>query len=221
MHAEDFNHRNSRPLDVIFKEHLDNTIECGKALDDLFKNLGDPDQFINKVKYLEEKGDELTAEAYCSLELLDYSDFIYIVEQLVKRLDDIVDGINNTARLIDICHPRQIENAAHDILAILLSMTEKLQKEIVQYPNIELAGMRACCKTLKEGEQSADLIYHEWRKKQRRVLVLSLIEENNWTEILGVLEQTTDAAYHAGLLLERISRYQQKTLLNSNGVAIS
>jgi hypothetical protein len=40
--------------------------------------------------------------------------------------------------------------------------------------------------------------------------VLSLIEENNWTEILGVLEETTDAAYHAGLLLERIARYRQK-----------
>jgi hypothetical protein len=59
-------------------------------------------------------------------------------------------------------------------------------------------------------EENADVIYHEWRKKQRRVIVLSLIEENNWTEILGVLEHTTDAAYHAALLLERITRYRQK-----------
>ncbi|MGY6278229.1 DUF47 domain-containing protein [Methylomonas sp. MgM2] len=201
---------NSRTLETILKEHLDNTIECGKALGELFMNLGDPDQHIVRVKALEEKGDELTAEAYRSLELRQYSDFIYIVEQLVSRLDDIVDGINNTARLIDICHSRGIENAAHDILSTLLGMTKQLQSEIIKYPNIDLADMKACCKALKEGEQTADLIYHEWRKKQRRVLVLSLIEENNWTEILGVLEQTTDAAYHAGLLLERMVRYQQK-----------
>jgi uncharacterized protein len=79
-------------------------------------NLKEPNPYIATVKHLEEKGDRLTAEAYCALELLTYSEFIYITEKLVKRLDDIVDGINNTARLIDICHPRQIENAAHEIL---------------------------------------------------------------------------------------------------------
>ena len=46
--------------------------------------------------------------------------------------------------------------------------------------------------------------------QQYRILVLSLIEENNWTEILGVLEQTTDDVYHAALLLERITRFRQK-----------
>ena len=99
----------NRPLEIIFKEHLANTIECGIALNELFLNLKEPDQYISKVKHLEENGDRLTAEAYCSLEALTYSEFIYITEQLVKRLDDIVDGINDTARLIDICHPRMIE----------------------------------------------------------------------------------------------------------------
>ncbi len=210
MNADDIDSPNPRPLEIIFKEHLDNTIVCGEVLSELFSNLGQPDQYISKVKQLEEKGDKLTAEAYDSLELLAYSEFIYITEQLVKCLDDIVDGMNDTARLIDICHPRQIENAAHEILANLVSMTEKLQKEIAQYPNIELASIRACCKALKGCEENADLIYHEWRKKQRRVLVLSLIEETNWTEILGVLEETTDCAYHAGLLFERIVRHRQR-----------
>lgn len=210
MNADNVDRPNSRPLEIVFKEHLDNSIACGQALGELFLNLNDPEQYISKVKAIEEKGDELTAEAYGRLELQVYSEFIYIIEQLVKRLDDITDGINNTARLIDICHPRHIETAAHDILAILIAMIENLQMEVSQYPNIGSARMKICCKKLKGCEQNADLIYHEWRKKQRRVLVLSLIEENNWAEILGVLEQTTDAAYHAGLLLERIARYQTK-----------
>jgi len=125
-------------------------------------------------------------------------------------LDDIADGINDTARLIDISYPRQIEDAAQEILSTLMTMIENLQSEIPNYPNIDLARMKTCCKNLKGAEENADLIYHEWRKKQRRVLVLSLIEETNWTEILGVLEETTDAAYHAGLLLERLARYRQK-----------
>lgn len=210
MNNEILDRTNSRPLGILFKEHLDNTLECGKALKQVFLNLKHPDECISKVKSLEEHGDRLTAEAYDSLEALNYSEFIYITEQLVKRLDDIVDGMNDTARLIDICQPRMIENVAYELLENLVAMAEKLRMAIANYPNIELANIRACCKELKGHEENADLIYHEWRKKQRRVLVLSLIEENNWTEILGVLEQTTDAAYHAGLLMERMARYRQK-----------
>lgn len=203
-------HSNSRPIEAIFKEHLSNAITCAQTLSRLFSNLDSPESYIVQVKQLEEKGDRLTAEAYCALELLAYSEIVHLTEELVKRLDDIVDGINNTARLIDICQPRQIENAAHDILSNLQAMITRLEAEIMQYPANDLASTRACCKALKRNEENADLIYHEWRKKQRRVLVLSLIEENNWTEILGVLEHTTDAAYHASLLLERLARYHLK-----------
>ena len=210
MTVDAIDYPSSRSLEAIFKEHLDNTIACGEVLSGLFSSLENPDAYIAQVKQLEEKGDKLTAEAFCVLELLTYSEFVHVNEQLVKRLDDIVDGINNTARLIDICQPRQIENAAHDILATLLSMIANLRTELTHYPDNAPESVKACCKALKQGEEEADIIYHEWRKKQRRVLVLSLIEENNWTEILGVLEETTDAAYHAGLLLERITRYRRK-----------
>jgi hypothetical protein len=37
------------------------------------------------------------------------------------------------------------------------------------------------------------------------------VDENNWTEILGTLEQTTDAAYHAVLSLERITKQRLRS----------
>ena len=46
MNADNEDHTNSRILKIIFKEHLDNTIECGKALSELFLNLEEPDQYI-------------------------------------------------------------------------------------------------------------------------------------------------------------------------------
>jgi uncharacterized protein Yka (UPF0111/DUF47 family) len=201
---------NLRPLDQILKEHLDNSIECSKALNELFLHLKDPNQYVPKVKKLEDNGDKLIAEAYASLETLAYSDAVYVIEQLFRRLDDIVDGMNDTAKLIDICQPRQIELAAYDILSTLTEMIVALQNVVIQYPDIALHNAKSSCKLLKTFEEKADLIYYEWRKKQRRDLVLSLIEENSWTEILGVLEQTTDSAYHAGLLLERIAKYRHK-----------
>ncbi|MDD5036112.1 MAG: DUF47 domain-containing protein [Methylococcaceae bacterium] len=208
MNTDNSDRQNPRSLEIIFKDHLANTMECGQVLSQLFSNLEEPDLYIAKVKYLEEKGDKLTAEAYYALELLAYSEFIHLIEQLVKHLDDIVDGINNTARLIDICHPWQIENAAQEILSTLLSMIARLQMEMEQYPENELASVKACREMLKKSEENADVIYHEWRKTQRRILVLPLVDETNWTEILGILEQTTDAAYHAVLSLERIVRYR-------------
>lgn len=210
MNPDHSDRQNPRSLEIIFKDHLDNTVECGQVLSQLFSNLEEPAPFIAKVKHLEERGDELTAEAYSALELLVYSEFIHITEQLVKRLDDIVDGMNNTARLIDICHPRKIEDAAHEILSTLLSMIARLQMEIARYPENELESVRGCRETLKVGEENADVIYHDWRKKQYRILVLPLVDEANWTEILGILEQTTDAVYHAAVLLERITRYRQR-----------
>ena len=197
-----------RSLDILFKEHLDNTFECGQVLSLLFSNLDTPHTYIAKVKYLEENGDGITAEAYSALELLTHSELIHLTEQFVKRLDDIVDGMNNTARLIDICIPRKIEDAAQEILSTLLSMIARLQTEIAQYPENELADVRVCRETLKRWEESADVIYHEWRKTQRRINMLPLVDEANWTEILGILEQTTDAAYHAALLLERMARFR-------------
>ncbi len=197
-----------RPLDILFKDHLANTFACGQALSLLFSNLDAPTPYIARVKQLEENGDRLTAEAYAALELLSHSEFIHLTEQFVKRLDDIVDGMNDTARLIDICLPHKIEDAAQEILAGLLSMVAILQTEIAQYPENELARVRVCRETLKKWEEAADVTYHEWRKTQRRINMLPLVDEANWTEILGILEQTTDAAYHAAILLERIARYR-------------
>ncbi len=210
MYVDHLELKSNRSLEIVFNEHLDNTIRCVEALQQLFQNLGEPAPHIAAVKQLEEIGDGLTAEAYRALERLEYSELIYIAEELVKHLDDVIDGINDTARLIDICQPRQIENAAHDMLANMLIMIERLRQEMAGYPDNQMSSVKTCCRELKVSEEYADRIYHEWRKKQRRVLVLSLIEENNWTEILGVLEQTTDTVYHAALLLERIVRCRSK-----------
>ena len=197
-----------RSLEIIFSDHLDNTFECGQVLSRLFSSLDGPDPYIAKIKQLEEKGDGMTAEAYSALELLTQSGFIHLTELFIKRLDDIVDGINDTARLIDICTPRKIENAAQEILSILLSMIARLQAEIAQYPDNHLPNVTASRETLKVWEEDADQIYHEWRKTQRRINMLPLVDESNWTEILGILEQTTDAAYHAVLLLERMAKFR-------------
>ncbi len=208
MGAENIAVTEPRKLEVIFREHLDNTMECGKTLKQLFLDIRGLDPYVVQVKQLEEKADRLTAEAYQALELLPYSEFIHLTEQFIKRLDDIADGMNDTARIVDFCTPRKTENAAHELLATLLSMIARLQTELALYPDNDLPSVTNCRVTLKGWEEKADVLYHEWRKTQRRLSALPLVDESNWTEILGVLEQTNDVAYHAALLLERMTKYR-------------
>jgi uncharacterized protein Yka (UPF0111/DUF47 family) len=196
-----------RPLENVFKDHLQNSIECGQLLGQLFVNLDDPVPHITKIKRLEEKGDRLTAEAHDALEPLLYSGVVQLIEQFVNRLDDITDGMNTTARTIDVFRPAKMEDSAQQLLSTILSMISRLLIEVERYPRNELSGVRDCRGALKVWEENADLVYHEWRKEHRRRGRLPLRTETDWTEILGTLEQTTDACYHGALLLERISKH--------------
>lgn len=196
-----------RSLEILVEEQLANSLRCGESLSRLFAHLDDPEPHIAQIKQFEEYGDRLTAEAYNALELLPYSELVHLDQQFIKYLDDIIDGMNNTARVIDIFMPGTVEAAAQDILSILLEMVAGLQSEIAHYPHNELDGVRLCRANLKKCEERADVVYHEWRKSHRRHSTLSLISETDWTEILRILEETTDACYHSALVLERIVRY--------------
>jgi uncharacterized protein Yka (UPF0111/DUF47 family) len=201
----------TRSLASIFKDHIENSVACSHILHDLYTNIKAPLPYIAKIKQLEEAGDMLTAEAYYALEAYEYSSLTHIIEDLVKRLDDIVDGFNKTARLIDIFRTSRIEAAAYEILSKQQAMLVCLQKAITLYPENDLADLSACRSALKEEEENVDLIYHEWRKKERRVHDLSLIDERNWTEIFDILEQTTDDIYHTAIVLEKIARHRHKS----------
>lgn len=210
MSTQTASNPNTRPLEDIFREHLINSLKCNRLLHRLFGQPQEPLDLIGEIKHLEEYGDRLTADAYYTLDSYEYSGLIHFIEDLIKVLDDIVDGYNKTARLIDICRPIHIEAAAFEILAEQQLMITRLQTEIEGYPDNAPEALRACCNELKTKEERVDLIYHEWRKKERREQELSIIEEGNWTELFGILEQTADDIYHAALELERITRFRRK-----------
>jgi uncharacterized protein Yka (UPF0111/DUF47 family) len=197
-----------RALEDIFRDHLDNTLECGRVLGQLFSDLESPEPLIARIKHLEERGDRLTREAYGRLDDMEYSETIQVIQQLVHHLDDIVDGMNNVARIVDIFTPQDTQDAAHQLLGIVMAMVERMKPEMSAYPDNNLAAARECRAVLKGWEEEADTVYHQWRKAHRQHGSLSLIAESDWTEILGILEQTTDACYHAILAVERLAHYR-------------
>lgn len=45
--------QDNRLLADVFRKHLDNTLECGRVLGQLFLNLREPDTLIARIKKLE------------------------------------------------------------------------------------------------------------------------------------------------------------------------
>ncbi len=201
-------HPHPRALQDIFKAHLENSLACGEVLTQLLANLEVPQSHVTQIKLMEETGDRITAEAYEALELLPDWELVQLTEQFVKRLDDIVDGMNVTARTIDVFMPSKLEDSAQQITSVILSMVSRLLLEVQHYPHNDLTSVRTCRAALKTYEEQADIVYHEWRKSHRTHGRLSLRAETDWTELLATLEQTTDACYHAALLLERMAKHQ-------------
>ena len=158
-------HSEIRSLESIFKAHFENSETCRQVLHDLFSNLEDPIPYITRIKQLEEEGDRLTGEAYETLESHEYSRLTRFIKDLIHVLDDIVDGFNKTARLIDIFQSEHIEAAANEILSEQQAMSKRFQKEINMYPDNDFESLRSCRNALKQKEENVDLIYHEWRKK--------------------------------------------------------
>lgn len=196
-----------RPLSEIFQEHLGNSIACALVLEQLFLNLQQPADHIARIKQLEEYGDRLTAEVYEVLASLPDSDLVQLTEQFAKFLDDIIDGMNTTARTIDVFMPTSLEEAGRQLTDLIAAMVSRLLAEVRRYPANHLDDVRECRAELKRCEVTADTIYHEWRKDHRHHGRLSLRAETDWTELLGIMEQTTDACYHAVLTLERLTKH--------------
>lgn len=196
-----------RPLAEIFQEHLGNSIACAVVLEHLFLNLRHPADHIARIKQLEEHGDRLTAEVYEVLASLPDSDLVQLTEQFARYLDDIIDGMNTTARTIDVFMPTSLEEAGQQLTDLIAAMVSRLLAEVQRYPANRLDDVRECRAELKRCEVTADTIYHEWRKDHRHHGRLSLRAETDWTELLGIMEQTTDACYHAVLTLERLTKH--------------
>lgn len=207
MKADDTESRPG-PLAGIFRRHLENSIACGDLLRELFLNISEPASLVVRIKQLEEIGDKLTAAVYEALASVPDSELVQLNEQFAKHLDDIIDGMNTTARTIDVFMPAAPEQAGQELAEVIIAMLLRLHAEVRQYPDNSLDSVRECRAALKRWEENADVIYHEWRKDHRQRGRLSLRAETDWTELLGIMEQTTDSCYHAALLLERLTRHR-------------
>ena len=143
--------------------------------------------------------DELTAEEDYSLEAPN-AEFRDLTAQCVRRLHEVAERITTAAQRVDSGMP-EIKTAALNF-STLLAMITRLQREIAEYRENEWVRGKVSRETLKGWVDHLDVIYREWRKTERRLSALLGVDESHWTD--RDIERTTDACYHALLLLKGI-----------------
>ena len=200
------------PKEPIFFAYL-NQVSCSlvSASKLLLSTLDSDDiserkEYFRKIKEQERKGDEILNKI---LEALSTS-FITPFDRedihlLSESLDDVIDKINSCAKRIAIYNPDKNNSYAQSLGQIISESAVCIEQAIEELSLLHNNGtkIKDHCITLHDLENQADDVYEE--------SIIHLFEEEKdgielikTKEILGELENTTDAAEHVGKILKTI-----------------
>jgi predicted phosphate transport protein (TIGR00153 family) len=163
-------------------------------------------EYYRQIKDLERMGDKLSHRIFDELNVTFITPFDREdVHDLAMYLDDVMDGINSSAKRIAMYRPKHIpENAVElallikEAALILAGITEKIDSLKRNAPDL-----KACCKELHDIENRADDVYENF--------VIKLFENERDSielfklkEILYEMEKTTDMAEQVGKIIRTI-----------------
>ena len=144
--------------------------------------------YYKQIKDMEREGDRLTHLIFDELSTTFITPFDREdIHDLASCMDDVIDGINSSAKRIVIYNPRPISESGKE-----LETFRKNPKPLREY-----------CSRLHDIENQADDVYE--------LFITKLFEEEKdcielikIKEIMHELEKTTDAAEHVGKILKNL-----------------
>jgi uncharacterized protein Yka (UPF0111/DUF47 family) len=136
------------------------------------------------------------------------------VEHLAKALDDILDGMRRTVKLVDLYSEYFVGKAypseADELLVIIVDMTQKLVKltTMIQTRNVNIGEMDRLVDHLDSSESRADALRYEAEKYLLETFRPQgpTFEYLAWRELYLQLESITDNAAHCGSLISEIAK---------------
>ena len=144
---------------------------------------------------MEREGDRLTHLIFDELSTTFITPFDREdIHDLASCMDDVIDGINSSAKRIVIYNPRPISESGKELSRLIheLETFRKNPKPLREY-----------CSRLHDIENQADDVYE--------LFITKLFEEEKdcielikIKEIMHELEKTTDAAEHVGKILKNL-----------------
>jgi uncharacterized protein len=186
----------------LFVEHARIVLEAARRLEEMVGVYDRLDERVAEIRALEHQGDEVDNEVEVRLDRAFITPFDREdIHDLVSRLDDVLDGIQEVAETFVIYDVHVPKDEARRLSGILTAQASQLGEAIGKLDALE--GIEANLKQVHDLENEADGL--------SRAAVARLFREGGeaievikWRDVYMALEDTIDAAEDAAEVIERI-----------------
>jgi uncharacterized protein len=179
-----------------------NMLEAARKLEEMIGTYDRLDERIAEIRALEHKGDEIDTEVEVRLDRAFITPFDREdIHELVSRIDDIVDGIQEIAETFLIYDVAAPTDDARRLAGILSAQANQLNDAIGKLDSLE--GLDPNIKEVHDLENEADGLSRAAVARLFRDGV-EAIDVIKWRDIYTALENTIDAAEDAVEVIERI-----------------
>jgi uncharacterized protein len=193
----------------LFSQSATNTLHGARLLQDLIERDGDVADLARELKEVEHRGDEITRDVFVALHRtfvtpLDRED----ISSLASALDDVIDWIEEVGRRLRLYQLGPTPPLARRLARIVLDQVSALNQAV---PLLEDKGRAAELGRLGSeihrlendaDDLLAEAITHVYDGVTE---VPELIRAIRWSDVYQLLEDATDKANQAAVVLQNIA----------------
>jgi len=177
-------------------------LEAARKLEEMIGVYDRLDERVAEIRTLEHAGDEIDNEVEVRLDRAFITPFDREdIHDLVSRLDDVIDGIQEVAETFVIYDVKSPTEDARRLAGILSAQANQLNEAVGKLETMK--GIEPYLKEIHELENEADGLSRSAVARLFRDGV-EAIDVIKWRDIYLALENTIDAAEDAGEVIERI-----------------
>ena len=189
----------------LFNQHADLCVKGAKEMVELMTNFNDLDIRVHAIEGIEKQADKVTHD---TIDLL-HKTFITPIDrdeinQLITRMDDILDLLEDAAQTISLYDIKAITPEAKRLAELCLACTEKVQSAVALLHNMDNSHqILTICKEVDRLESDADHVMRAAMSKLfrdepdvRNLIKLKAIYE--------ILETVTDRCEDVANIIEGI-----------------
>jgi predicted phosphate transport protein (TIGR00153 family) len=186
----------------LFVEDGRNLLEAARKLEQMLGAYDRLDERVTEIRALEHRGDEIDTEVEVRLDRAFITPFDREdIHELVSRIDDVLDGIQEIAETFIIYDVAAPTDDARRMAGILTAQASQLNDAIGKLESLE--GLESNVKQIHDLENEADGLSRAAVARLFREST-DAIEVIKWRDIYTALENTIDAAEDAAEVIERI-----------------
>ncbi len=186
----------------LFVEDARILLEAARKLEEMISVYDRLDERVSEIRALEHEGDEIDKEVEARLDRAFITPFDREdIHELVSRIDDVLDGIQEVAETFVIYDVKTPTDDARRLAGILTAQSMQLSEAIAKLESLK--GIEPHIRQIHELENEADGLSRAAVARLFRGGI-EAIEVIKWRDVYTALENTIDAAEDAVEVIERI-----------------